>query len=665
MQHYSRKRPVLPDSTPFLPDSKFSTVSVWHGDTVRTATAPSRETSHVADGLNDAASLSLAADGKRGMGSLSSLSSIRRAPTLSINQKYMSPTVLARSQTPGLPKITSSHSQIKEASFLAAGSSLAVTILDDALVDVELEKRAKEIESIKEGMQLVQSRTVTMRHNTEDIKEQIKKLEGDACLRQRNITKVASINMMLINTMESLQLQPDSDEGLTDIMLRYRAALLPEIHDRRDQDDKKTFAKLGVNDVYSINSRIRTCLVIMSREYFKSGKEVKVACEGYEALRVELKALEARNRSLQHDLDEIKKDEQSNISKQMMSKQLLQGVGFSVLEGRESIASQLSDRNELSNFDERLKQFRQRQTIDMEDSVILLRRLFSHIATCPPTLSTVSVGAHAVSKDLLDILRVSLICLYVTIPDKQGFLYKFTARSSRPDEIDIRGSNSLVKEVLKLGLPVRFNNVKEFVFDQEIDGAPGVIAHRVCSMPLQDQLTERCFGVVHVINKAGNDVFTSSDEMLLKVFVHHLETTLSLCNVYARTASQASLLDALVRGSVDLSSTIVLPTDSTDPPIGLGCNPLNALSTTGLGATPLQPAEILHALETITRDALKCFQVRAFLVTSHAIGMDPGELIYLDKSTCAGLCRHSASLDVTAVSVGSGIAGRVAVTMVR
>ena len=61
------------------------------------------------------------------------------------------------------------------------------------------------------------------------------------------------------------------------------------------------------------------------------------------------------------------------------------------------------------------------------------------------------------------------------------------------------------------------------------------ILHRVFSMPLKDLLTDRVFGVIHVINKVGNDVFTASDEMLIKLFVHHLETTLSHCNVYTRT----------------------------------------------------------------------------------------------------------------------------------
>ena len=187
--------------------------------------------------------------------------------------------------------------------------------------------------------------------------------EAEAAARQRSINSLASVNMMLINTMESLELQPESDEGLTDVMLRYRQSLLPEISKAKADMGKKKKARLGFNDVYTINQRLRTNLIIMSREYFKSGKEVNVAFEGYESLRQELKTLEAKNRSLQHDFDEILKDEMSNVSKQMMSKQLKQGVGFSVLEGRLTAQSGEPDKM-LYEFEETLRSYRKRQVKD-------------------------------------------------------------------------------------------------------------------------------------------------------------------------------------------------------------------------------------------------------------------------------------------------------------
>ena len=114
----------------------------------------------------------------------------------------------------------------------------------------------------------------------------------------------------------------------------------------------------------------------------------------------------------------------------------------------------------------------------MDDSVILIRRLFSHVASGPSNLSVTSVANHVVSKDLTDMLGVQLVCLFLTIPGKPGYMHRYCGRSERPDVINVAASSSLVKEVLKLGMPVRINNVKEFLFDPLIDGAPGLIPQR-------------------------------------------------------------------------------------------------------------------------------------------------------------------------------------------
>ena len=72
---------------------------------------------------------------------------------------------------------------------------------------------------------------------------------------------------------------------------------------------------------------------------------------------------------------------------------------------------------------------------------------------------------------------------------------------------------------------------------------------------------------MHFANKAGFGVFTASDEMLLKIFVHHFEWMLSACNVYTRTMSQAKWLQGVLRASTDLESTVVPPyvPPSNDP----------------------------------------------------------------------------------------------------
>lgn len=162
------------------------------------------------------------------------------------------------------------------------------------------------------------------------VKQEIEGKDVEAANRQRTIGKLAAINSTLINTIESLELHPANDEGLSEAMLCCREDLLPLV----GHPERKKFAKLGVNDVHSINTRLKQLLVILSREYFKSGKEVKVAITNYEEMRTELKHVELQNRSLQHDLDEIRKDEQVNSNKRVLARQLFTGVGYSVIDGR-------------------------------------------------------------------------------------------------------------------------------------------------------------------------------------------------------------------------------------------------------------------------------------------------------------------------------------------
>ena len=46
----------------------------------------------------------------------------------------------------------------------------------------------------------------------------------------------------------------------------------------------------------------------------------------------------------------------------------------------------------------------------------------------------------------------------------------------------------------------------------------------------------------------------------------------------------------------------------------------------------IHPGELLYALEMVAADTLHCSKVRAYLVTSKLIGMEPGGLVFLDYS---------------------------------
>ena len=183
MKHYQRKRPQLPEHTPFLPQSKFSIQTPWHGDSVRTATAPrpsstennAEQGSAVATDAADPFPAAVAALGPGGSTlsggfplSRSSSSSLsrpsstlmlhRRAPRLQTGEKYIAPNV-SRASTAGLPKLHGMgdlHASNDGSMQSFVGSSAQITLIEDGLIDVEITRKRAASEDVRDTMKLVQ-----------------------------------------------------------------------------------------------------------------------------------------------------------------------------------------------------------------------------------------------------------------------------------------------------------------------------------------------------------------------------------------------------------------------------------------------------------------------------------------------------------------------------
>jgi hypothetical protein len=94
-----------------------------------------------------------------------------------------------------------------------------------------------------------------------------------------------------------------------------------------------------------------------------------------------------------------------------------------------------------------------------------------------------------------------MICLFLHVPAKPGFVHKYTPRSPFPELIDMKTSNSLAKEIMKFGKPAVLNSMRHVTFLAAVDGVSGVKVSRVLSMPLKEVSTGNVFGVIHFINK--------------------------------------------------------------------------------------------------------------------------------------------------------------------
>lgn len=186
-----------------------------------------------------------------------------------------------------------------------------------------------------------------------------------------------------------------------------------------------------------------------------------------------------------------------------------------------------------------------------------LRRFVYHFAAVPKLLSTKSVAAHIMNKDLLEIFEVGMICLFLHVPAKPGFVHKYTPRSPFPELIDMKTSNSLAKEIMKFGKPAVLNSMRHVTFLAAVDGVSGVKVSRVLSMPLKEVSTGNVFGVIHFINKGFNDEpFGEADEFYATVFASQVQTILASVDVYNLAAQKEKLLSALMRAPTELTLAI-------------------------------------------------------------------------------------------------------------
>ena len=158
-----------------------------------------------------------------------------------------------------------------EGSFKMRSANLTGCQLD--AVRSELSKKIVQAESIHESTQLAYARMKTVDTSIEQLKELIVEKDRIAASRQRSVDKLISINMMLIDTLAALGLQPSTDNGLSEMMLRLRSDILPLI--KRKSEGAQSLVKTTNDDIHAVNSKLKEGLLIMSREYYGSKKNMK------------------------------------------------------------------------------------------------------------------------------------------------------------------------------------------------------------------------------------------------------------------------------------------------------------------------------------------------------------------------------------------------------
>ena len=282
--------------------------------------------------------------------------------------------------------------------------------------------------------------------------------------------------------------------------------------------------------------------------------------------------------------------------------------------------------------------------MDPHDGIIMIKKFIYHLDPIPNYLHSMdALALHIVSKDLAETFEVGLICLFLEVPNKPGFMHKYTCRHNIPDLIDMRTHNSLASEVMKFGRIVIVNNLRHVSYNASVDGVNGMKVSKILSVPLKHQVTNQVIGVMHFINRGfTNEDFGEVDEFFASLFASQLQSLLTSCDVYHRNDSKVELYSKLMR----------LPTE-------LNCA-IPKVETTE-SRRKLSHGEIISAIETVLKDTSQCYQVKAFLVSSPFIGMEYGSLIFNDNnqvSTPAPMMKIASTLGGEGVGVGSTIRSR-------
>lgn len=278
MKHTSIKRPGLPSTTPFSTDSSAGSAgsvasTPWHTKHVSLLASHSRD------------------DEKSGISLGSSLTKLtlmtKKSLRFSPRQEW------ERNNRDNMDNISEAGSFFStDDSAMLKSSTTRGTTLDVLLT--ELSRKSEQAEKIFDATQLAYARMKAVDKSIAVMKVDCQKKDRVSASRQRSVEKLVSINMMLIETLDALGLQPSTDKGLSKLMIRLRADILPSI--KPESDGVNSLVKTTNDDIHAVNAKLKEGLLIMSREYYSSKKSMKSVFGVYEELRSALRVIDQKNR---------------------------------------------------------------------------------------------------------------------------------------------------------------------------------------------------------------------------------------------------------------------------------------------------------------------------------------------------------------------------------
>lgn len=308
-----------------------------------------------------------------------------------------------------------------------------------------------------------------------------------------------------------------------------------------------------------------------------------------------------------------------------------------------------------------------RNACDPIEILLELRRILSHVAEMPSSLSSNDIYYHFVSRELCRVFDTDIIVLFVLNPsytlsgsdssNAVSSVFRYTSRSQTPETIMLSGTTSVIANVIQSDNLTRVNSISQSKhFNMNIDCCPGVVPKKLLFVPIHDRSDGKVIGCFEFINKSTtNEKFGEFEELYANILADIISPLISCCDIYQKLKVKSSLLGQLLESSTALF-------DAVPDPESLAVS------------KSLLPGEVLTVLENVCQEVLKCLKVKAFLVSDWIHGMDSNCLIYLDAHSLGGRGSHDSNaqplsvlspfgkqhVDVLMESIHCGVAGHVA-----
>jgi hypothetical protein len=297
----------------------------------------------------------------------------------------------------------------------------------------ELKKKINDVNMLKKSGDIARVQLKTIEGNYDVLKNSMDVKEKMANKKQRIMAKLNITNQMLIQTLNTLELNTEMIDGF--------------ITTQKKAEGGELFMSMN-NDTYLQNLKLKESLLNLTRDHYRAADGIRHMGTGIEELRLSLQEAGKKNRQLLIELAVLRNEDVQDMVKTMKKDATASGTNNNP-DADEHAGTKSKD---YGDFDKKFQVLLESQVIDPLEGIMQLRRFVYHFAAVPKLLSTKSVAAHIMNKDLLEIFEVGMICLFLHVPAKPGFVHKYTPRSPFPELIDMKTSNSLAKEIMKFGM---------------------------------------------------------------------------------------------------------------------------------------------------------------------------------------------------------------------